>query len=392
MRIRVATLNVWGLPEPFAQDAAARMQAIGSELASLAPDVIAFQEVFTLQAREQLRAAGARVGLDQCWHGTEALDGGGLLVLSRLPIEEARFERYSLRGDVEQIDTGEYISGKGFVRLRLATPDGPLDFITTHLHAGHSSRTRHAYRSHRTGQIIQLATRALDRDVPLVAVGDFNLRDEKPEYQVLTGLTGLRDVAAELGRPFPTAVGSNPYRGGNRNSAKRVDYVFVREGGRSAVEAVSVDRAFGRPIEIAGRRAAFSNHLGVVAEIDIRPEAGAASPSFNAGAVDLAARILAEGRAAAEQRRMERRLASGTGMLCAVAAAAVTREGPVSRRRLLRGAFKGASVVALSSSLGFSALSEHFVPDEIDAFDDAKRRLARLGESLSRRADNTLST
>jgi hypothetical protein len=155
---------------------------------------------------------------------------------------------------------------------------------------------------------------------------------------------------------------------------------------------VSVDRAFAHPVEIGGRRRAFSNHLGVVAEIDIEPQATAASPSFDAGAVDLAARILAEGRAEAEQRRAERRLASGTGMLCAVAAAAATRGEPVSRRRLLRGALKGASLVALSSSLGFSALSEHFVPDEIDAFDAAKLHLARLGQSLIRRSDRTLST
>jgi len=392
MQIRVATLNVWGLPEPFAEDAAARMRAIGRELVSLDLDVIAFQEVFTAQARDLLRAAGTRAGLDHHWHGLESRDGGGLLVLSRLPVEEARFERYALRGDVEHLDTGEYLSGKGFVRLRLATPEGPFDFIATHLHARHSSLATDGYMPHRTGQIVQLATHALDRDLPLVAVGDFNLTDARPEYRVLTGLTGLRDIAAELGRSFPTAVGSNPYRSGRSDARKRVDYVFVREGGTSAIEAVSVERAFDRPIEIAGRRAAFSNHLGVVAEIKIKPRIGAASPQFNEGAVELAARILAEGKAQAERRRADRRLASGTGMLCAMAAAAATRGGPVSRRRLLRGVFKGASLMALSSSVGFSALSEHFVPDEIDAFDDAKLRLVLLGQSLTRRSGEPLTT
>jgi len=75
-----------------------------------------------------------------------------------------------------------------------------------------------------------------------------------------------------------------------------------------------------------------------------------------------------------------------------MAAAAATRGGPVSRRRLLRGVFKGASLMALSSSVGFSALSEHFVPDEIDAFDDAKLRLVLLGQSLTRRGGEPLTT
>jgi hypothetical protein len=96
MRIRVATLNVWGLPEPLAPSVPARMQAIGRQMASLDLDAIAFQEVWTEDARSELVAAGRAAGLPLAWHHPAGF-GGGLLVLTRLPIRSARFVRSAAR-------------------------------------------------------------------------------------------------------------------------------------------------------------------------------------------------------------------------------------------------------------------------------------------------------
>ena len=60
MKIRVGTLNTWGLPEPLSRDLAGRIDAIGAELASLDVDVMAFQEVWTADARRSLRGAARR--------------------------------------------------------------------------------------------------------------------------------------------------------------------------------------------------------------------------------------------------------------------------------------------------------------------------------------------
>ena len=200
MRVRAATLNTWALPEPLADRVLARMRAIGSRIGQFDLDVIAFQEIWRSDARQILEAAGQRAGLPHRWHSGAHLGGSGLLVLSRFPIEKARFERFDLGGLARRIDHGDYWGGKGFVQLRLATDAGPLTFIDTHLHARYSGDVAHQYRGHRVGQIVQLAMGSIETTDPVIAAGDFNFTEGQPEYQVLTGLTGMRDAAAELDR------------------------------------------------------------------------------------------------------------------------------------------------------------------------------------------------
>ena len=50
MQVRLATLNVWALPEPLGRDVTARVDAIGHRIPSLDLDLIAFQEVWTRAA------------------------------------------------------------------------------------------------------------------------------------------------------------------------------------------------------------------------------------------------------------------------------------------------------------------------------------------------------
>ena len=114
MKIRMATLNAWALPEPLARDVPERIRAIGAKLPSLDLDVMAFQEVWTANSRRSLRRAGRRAGLAYCWDGERGSLGGGsggLLVLSRLPIMDVDFESYALRGEAERVAVnGEYLS------------------------------------------------------------------------------------------------------------------------------------------------------------------------------------------------------------------------------------------------------------------------------------------
>ncbi len=212
MRIQVATLNVWALPEPFASDVIPRMTAIGERLADLPADVVAFQEVWTEGAREVLLRLGALAGYDQHWYLEETIGGSGLLVLSRLPILESHFEPFALSGYPEQLDNGEFLSGKGFARLRLLGPEGPFTLLSTHLHARYARRFAHQFASHRIGQVVQLASGVAQPSDPVVMVGDFNFADDQPGYSILLGLTGMRDTAVELDDRRPTVLWQNPYR------------------------------------------------------------------------------------------------------------------------------------------------------------------------------------
>jgi endonuclease/exonuclease/phosphatase family metal-dependent hydrolase len=378
VRIRVATLNVWGLPEPIAPDVSARMDAIAEELAALRVDVVAFQEVWTSEARTALVAAGRGAGLVHSWHLSDLVGGGGLLFLSRLPIGDVHFEHFDLRGQVEEIRNLEFLSGKGFVRISVETPEGPIRLINTHLHARYSSRVSHAFVSHRVGQIVQLAARTSRKGGPVVILGDFNFTEDDAEYRVLTGLMGLRDAAVELDRRLPTVLANSPYRPGRRRDSRK-DFIFVRDGEHLGVAVRALDQAFQRPFLVDGRPAACSNHAGVVADLEFGAHAAvAAKPRREVFAI--ASQLLDRGRASAERRQTSRRTFSGVGAgisLAAVTAAAIPSER-VSRRRFLRGCLRGAALLVVTPSLAFSILSEVVVPDEIHAFRVAAKDLASL--------------
>ncbi|MFP8880608.1 MAG: endonuclease/exonuclease/phosphatase family protein, partial [Myxococcota bacterium] len=268
MRIRVATLNVWALPSPFAQHVSERMTAIGSRIRDLDADLVSFQEVWTPSARETLVAAGHAAGLVHNWHTEASFGGSGLLVLSRLPIESTQFERYSLRGLPEEIG-GDFYGGKGFVRLIVDTPEGAIALLNPHLHARYSKRVRHEYRGLRTGQIVQLAVGTMQLQIPAIATGDFNFNEFDSGHRVLTGLTGFRDLAAESNQRQPTVLRQNAYRRGRSKPDKRIDYVFARNGSAHAVRTNWIERIFDEPIEIYGRPASYSDHAGLLAELEI---------------------------------------------------------------------------------------------------------------------------
>ena len=376
MRVRVATLNVWALPEPFSERLTGRMKAIGARMAELDLDLIAFQEVWTAEAHRRLRDAGRRVGLVHKWHNHYSLGGSGLLVLSRLPIQERRFDRFTLRGLPERVDHADYYGGKGFVQLRVQTDHGPLTFMNTHLHARYRRDMPHGYRWHRAGQIVQLGMAAHETRDPIIAVGDFNFDEKQPEYAILTGFTGLRDVAAELDRRQPTVPTHNTYRAGSKR-ARRIDYVFARDGSERGLKPVHVDRVFDEPFELGGGPASYSNHAGVVAELEISEDRSPlAAP--DRGAIDLAAQMLSEGRAEAEERQQGQRAWAGVGLGCAALASMGVRSVDVSRRRLLRGSLQCAALAALAPGVGLSILSEMFVPSEIRAFTALENRLTGI--------------
>jgi sphingomyelin phosphodiesterase 2 len=377
MQVRVATLNVWALPEPFGHQVRPRMRAIGARLSSLDLDAIAFQEVWTGEARGILLRAGRKAGLPHAWYNDTALGGSGLLVLSRLPIEAVHFERFVLPGRPQRVDHPDYYGGKGFARARLATAAGPVTLVDTHLHARYGGDVAHEYLAYRIGEVVQMALRLAVVREPLIAAGDFNFREGDPEYRVLQGLTRLRDVAAEFGRPEPTVFRGNPFRAGGRKTDRRIDFLFVRDGSQLGVRARETRRVFDEVFELGGKPASYSDHAGVLAEIEIGGSSPAKAKAFDPEAAGLASRLLAEGRRLAEGQRRGDRTVAGIGLGTALLAAAGVRHRRVSRRRLLRAGLEGVGILALAPCIGLSVLSEVFAPDELRAFDQLAALLDR---------------
>lgn len=376
MKIRAATLNAWALPEPLGDLVPERMRAIGDELARLDLDLVAFQEVWTREAQRTLTSAGHVAGLVHAWVDPSRFGGSGLSVLSRHPIGQARVERFSLPHVPSRPDHPDYYVGKGFVTLVVNTPSGDVRAIATHLHARYRGDVAHEYRAYRAGQIIELATALRRTDEPAIMLGDFNLRETDVEYAVLRGLTGLRDAAVESGRREPTVDGRNPFRRAGRDP-KRIDYILLRDGHRLGLRVSSLRRSFDALFRAGGRTASFSNHAGLLAELELH-DVPKPSPRPDPSACGLAATLLEEGRARTQAQRVNARAAASAGWIGALLATLGARDTRLSRRVVLRNLVQLGGLAALAPGVGFSLLAEVFTPGEIRAFDQLTDRLHGL--------------
>jgi len=373
-RLRVATLNVWGLWGPLSQHLLPRMQAIAKQAEELSLDVFAIQESWTDEGRALLLAGLREIGLKHAWHNPEAAGGSGLMLISRHPLGEARFQRFRLSGLPERIDHGDYFSGKGAVVITIDTPAGPVDFLDTHLVAHYTPETIDTYFGHRVGQVIEIAELLSPSDRPVVALGDFNVRESGPEYPILKGLSGLVDSAVELDRRFDTILAPHPYREIDHRS--RIDYVWTRDGLGTAARVQQLERAFDAPLSFDGVDAAYSDHAGLVAEIVFSPAPSArAWPGADEPALALAREALEQGRTLAKTRRGTLRAGAAAGLagvaVCAAGSRLTRREW--LRRSLWLGA--GLSAVGGSAALG---LAEVFGNDELAALNELEAVLGSL--------------
>jgi len=378
--LRVGSLNCWTVPW-VARDVERRMAAVGARLPELDVDVMAFQEVWTAESREILVAAGRAAGLDHVWHNPGTVGGSGLLVLSRRPLLGARFERYLLRGLPQRLQHADYWGGKGFARVRLSTSAGPVTLLNTHLHAQYGPDHADAYRGIRTGQVVQLAAALLETDEPVVAVGDFNVREGSPEYRVLMGLAAWTDVARDLDRRFDTVLAPHPYRGAGRIGNERIDYAFCRHGRHADARPRAVRRILDAPLGIDGREAAYSDHAGLRAEVEIARTAEQPLPAPDPDMVERARHLFDAGRAGARLRRgIERSLGLGAAAT-AVAALPGASQLRAARRRVLAGLVASLGVAAVPSAALAAWLSEVTVPRELAAYGRLELALHRLEEA-----------
>ena len=381
MRLRILTLNAWALPSPLSHEPDSRMEAIGGRLAAFDADAVVFQEVWSPSARRRLVAAGRATGYTEIWSRSGSIGASGMLVLSRLPIRESRFIRFALCGFPQDITRGDYYGGKGIAILTLDTPAGPVALLSTHLipHYGDYG-PEDTYMGHRIAEVVELAGALEQIEIPAIVVGDFNFTEREPEYKVLKGLSGLTDVAAVLGRREETIIPGSPYRTNERPPGVRIDYVFTRDGVERTAVPHTISRVLDETIEINGNPAGYSDHAGLLAEINL-DNARPFRPPLDAEAVARAAGYLREGRAKAEVRRSNHlSVATGGGAVAMVAIGSASMT-PISRRRLLRAALIGLPAVALASSAGFGVVANRVGADEIVGYDKVDGLLERIGDA-----------
>jgi hypothetical protein len=250
-----------------------------------------------------------------------------------------------------------------------------VTLLDTHLQAQYTREPVDEYRGHRVTQLIDIATALHGDDRPVVAGGDFNLREGDGQHEILTGLSGLRDAAVVADRRQPTALRSNAYRRSNPDALEeRIDYVFVRDGRAARVRIAGLERVCDQDLDFGGEPAAPSDHAGLLAELEFEPGASSV-PGPTPEAVEAARRALTEGRQmAAERARCERIRAASAA---AVGAGALLGTA-FSRRALFRFGWVGAATLALSGAVGFSWLGFAFADDEQQRYRRALEKLDRL--------------
>ena len=376
--LRILSLNTWGIVWPIGRDVNLRARAIGNHFSQLDVDLIALQEVWTEEARSIFLDAAIGAGFSHTWRGTPSDENGGLLVMSRFPIERSRFTAFELGGIAENIHHSDYWGGKGFVILDLAVPgSGTVHLLNTHLHAAYRAREEDEYIGHRTAQIIQIAAAIRDTKGPLIAVGDFNFRESFAEYGIFTKLSDVRDIASDLDARARTSMPPSAYLGMDRESNARIDYVFYRSGLRISAKAKSIEVVLDEGFEDERGRFEYSDHAGLMAELVFAKTEGAArrTTRMPRRTAQLAMQQLKRGRRAVQERQGRQRR---WGM-AALALPPVVYYGfpssSINRRRFI-------SIAAILFGATAFELSEQFRPEELDGFDKADARLAALRASL----------
>ena len=205
------------------------LERIASVIRSQNPDIVAIQEVDRFWARSNLSdqpADLARIlGMDARFAPNlivspaahDHLPGEyGVLVLSKLPINSSKHERFPVV---------EHFEPRGFIEVRIGL-DGvaPLAVFCTHLEVGNRKDPAESVRL-RAEQAGILASRVSSIGVPSIVMGDFNAQSDDQELAALLGPESpVQDAWAVAGGPENgMTIPASPAEPANR----RIDFILA---------------------------------------------------------------------------------------------------------------------------------------------------------------------
>ncbi|MEV4411682.1 poly(A) polymerase [Catellatospora sp. NPDC049609] len=227
-RLRVLTWNtLWDRYDRDRIDTARRRPLLVAALREADADVIALQEAEPGLLDLLLREPWVRERYTLCGDPADPadLDGGGLLLLSRLPVREAGWHRLGPH--------------KAVAAVTVDTAAGPLVVAATHLSSDRSGEG--ALR--RQGELTMLAEGLSGVGADLVLAGDFNDGGDTP-----TAMLGLADAWSLVHGPgddtptFDPAVNPLAAVSSLSGQARRLDRVLLRGGLRAEHAALLGDR------------------------------------------------------------------------------------------------------------------------------------------------------
>jgi endonuclease/exonuclease/phosphatase family metal-dependent hydrolase len=285
--LRLVTINFWGTEAPLDR----RLALAERQLAALAPDVVAMQEVRPLDGRVGRTTAdvlGDALDMERVYGVTlRWLDGAffpghpggeeGLAILSRHPIREHR---------ITALPEARPTEARILLSARLETAAGPIWCHTTHLHYRLDDGVAREHQVVAIDEVIRgIAAETDDAgarrwDGPQLLCGDFNAGPEHDEIRFLRGLTTLSGRRTHYQdawlRRNPGARADEGVTWSSENEQtrplrsldidRRIDYVFVtsrRKDGRGTVHDARV------VLDEREQGICASDHYGVLADVQI---------------------------------------------------------------------------------------------------------------------------
>ena len=280
--LRVATANLWGvsvLGFDWADNIDERFAAMAERLSANRAklDIVLIQEAWKRTAR---RALMAHEGVVRNFpYRVDVVDqpgGAGLVILSRFPIETARFKRFEAQGRCFKFWEGDCISGKGILAVRLRAGGRPIWIGDTHLIACYSGvevpetdcDIQDPNGDDRRHQIIE-ARRAIESlvgDDPALLGGDFNLTRTSRYYPLMTTAVIPSGTSPSFDAPS-VSIAATSARGWKEPrddsvASDRVDYLWTRPGTKLRWHSErSIQPIFTEPVALrSGQHVPLSDH------------------------------------------------------------------------------------------------------------------------------------
>ncbi|KAF2204961.1 DNase I-like protein [Delitschia confertaspora ATCC 74209] len=198
--LRILSLNCWGL-KYLAKYRNERLTEIGNQIAAAnpPPDIVGLQECWTQQDYNAIRERTKHfLPYGKFYHS--GIFGGGLVILSRWPIEESSMVPYPLNGRPAAFYRGDWFVGKGVACARIRMGPNRQDIVEvfcTHLHAPYETEPHDSYICHRTAQaweIAKLMKGAAERGHLVIGLGDFNMVPKSLAHRIIETHSPVRDV------------------------------------------------------------------------------------------------------------------------------------------------------------------------------------------------------
>jgi endonuclease/exonuclease/phosphatase (EEP) superfamily protein YafD len=261
-RVRVATLNTWGVAIRASQ-LASRYSVIGAEFEAGPADVVCFQEVFSYW-HLWLLARRMRSFRHVSYRLAALGPAGGLVTFSRLPLSGRYYQGFGAPPEAPGLPRHVLSRArlKGALVTRLAYPG--LCVVNTHPVAnwdGDWSRANRFYPLHHA-QLAALARIVRGTGAPAVVCGDFNVDRDSSLFGDFMAETGLAD--AFEGNCPPTfraeylPAGKEPHC---------IDFILTATG----VKAESVGLLLTDKVELPSGPGYASDHIGLSANLLLTP-------------------------------------------------------------------------------------------------------------------------